>query len=82
MPVGAEQARREAQIQDPYPDETMGPPVGDRPREFIKQRSEPQQVRDRFYSGFLKSHFGTQRTPQQPIGPEASYPGYYPGIVR
>ncbi|SFI92715.1 hypothetical protein [Planctomicrobium piriforme] len=91
--VPSEEAqRRAAQIQDPYPDATIGPPVDARPRGFLQQRSEPQQTKDRFYSGFLKSHFGGPTPKPAPapgtsavppmIGPAAYGPGYYPGIVQ
>lgn len=61
-----ETQRKTAQIQDPYPDASIGPSVGFRPLNFQEQRAEPQQVRDRYYSSFLKSHFGgAQPTPMQ-----------------
>jgi hypothetical protein len=53
-----EAQRRAAQVQDPYPDASAGPQVDFRPLGFVKQRSMPQQTKDRFYSGFLKSQFG------------------------
>jgi hypothetical protein len=80
-PSNPETQRREAQIQDPYPDKMMGPQVDFRPLEFEQQRSEPQQVRDRFYSSFLKKQFGSP-TPPPGNGIGASRPGYYPEIVH
>jgi len=77
----AEMQRREAQIQDPYPDATAGPQTGFRPLNFQKQRSEPQQSKDRFYSGYLRNQFNAQPTPQ-PVGPGAYGPGNYPGAVQ
>lgn len=77
----AELQRREAQIQDPYPDSTTGPPTGFRPLGFQHQRSEPQQIKDRFYSGFLRNQFSTQPT-TQPVGPGAYGPGNYSGAVQ
>lgn len=72
--------RRAAQVQDPYPDASLGPNVGFRPLGFVQQRSESQQVKDRYYSGFLKSHFGgSQPTPVQSsaapmMGPQMGAP--------
>jgi len=77
----AELQRREAQIQDPYPDATVGPQTGFRPLNFQKQRSEPQQAKDRFYSGYLRNQFSSQPT-TQPVGPGAYGPGNYPGAVQ
>lgn len=72
--------RREAQVQDPYPDTRMAPETDSRPPSFEVQRSEPQMAKDRFYSGFLRRQF---RSPPPPpaIGPGAAYPGYYPAVV-
>lgn len=67
---GSEYERRESQIQDPYPDEDLGPDVGFRPREFREQRSEVQRSKDRSYSSFLRSRVG-------PAG-AAAPPQYYP----
>lgn len=55
-----EAQRRAAQIQDPYPDGSVGPSVNFRPLGFQNQRSSAQQVKDRYYSGFLRSNFGNQ----------------------
>lgn len=77
----AEMQRREAQIQDPYPDATAGPPTDFRPLGFQAQRSVPQQAKDRFYSGYLRNQFSPQPT-TQPVGPGAYGPGNYPGAVQ
>jgi hypothetical protein len=91
MPEGAEYARREAQVQDPFPDRIMGPDTATRPRDFINQRSEAQQAKDKFYSGFLRHQFGTRPSPTptpggapvSPLPPGAYYdPNYYPAAVR
>lgn len=62
-PRGAEVARREAQVYDPYPDEKWGPQVGFRPLQFTQQRSVPQQAKDRFFSSFLKTRYGSPAAP-------------------
>lgn len=59
IPENQQTSRRAAQVQDPFPDGSMGPSTGSRPLGFQTQRSEPQRVRDRYYNGFLKSNFGT-----------------------
>jgi len=65
-----ETQRRAAQIQDPYPDRNTGPDMGFRPLGYQTQRSEPQETRDRYYSSFLKSHFGgPQPVPQTSAAP-------------
>jgi len=72
-----ETQRRSAQVQDPYPDSSTGPEVGFRPLGFQEQRSEPQQVRDRYYSSFLKSHFGgSQPSPAQTSAAPMLGPGF------
>jgi len=77
----AEKQRREAQIQDPYPDATNGPETGFRPLGFQQQRSEPQQIKDRFYSGHMRNQFSPAPT-TQPVGPGAYGFGKYPGAVQ
>ncbi|WP_437192335.1 hypothetical protein [Planctomicrobium sp. SH527] len=55
-----EAQRRAAQVQDPYPDASVGPQMNFRPLGFQNQRSSAQQVKDRYYSSFLRSNFGNQ----------------------
>ncbi|WP_437187128.1 hypothetical protein SH668x_000510 [Planctomicrobium sp. SH668] len=73
--------RREAQVQDPYPDASLGPSVGFRPQSFLQQRSEPQQVKDRFYNGTIRNQMSPVPT-TQPVGPGAYGPFKYPGAVQ
>jgi len=86
MPVildrdGLEMQRRAAQIQDPFPDATYGPETGFRPLNYQQQRSDAQQTKDRFYSGFLRNQLNAKPT-TQPVGPGAYGPGNYPGAVQ
>lgn len=62
---GPDYERRESQVQDPYPDGKVGPEVGFRPPAFETQRAEPQRVRDRFFTGFLRQQSG----PPAPVMP-------------
>ncbi|MEW4529518.1 hypothetical protein [Maioricimonas sp. JC845] len=80
MPRGAEYERREAQIQDPYPDERIGPDTGFRPLQYEQQRSEVQSARDRNYASFLRQQFGVQGTPAPP--PAGATAPQYPHAVR
>jgi hypothetical protein len=77
----AELQRRQAQIQDPYPSTIGGPEVGFRPLGYEVQRSEAQQIKDRFYSGYLRNQFSPQPT-LQPVGPGAYGPIMYRGAVQ
>lgn len=71
----AEVERREAQIQDPYPDSTFGPDTGFRPLGYTVQRAEPQRAKDRFYTAKLRSSGGGGQMPQ------AMAPTYYPQAI-
>ncbi len=61
--------RREAQIQDPFPDSDYGPETGFRPLNYQKQRAEPLRSKDRFFTSFIK------RTRVTPMKPPAVNPG-------
>ena len=83
----AEFERREAQVQDPYPDDRLGPDVGFRPLGYQEPRSEPQKVKDQAYvsflrqqnqqSGFSPQQFGAPVTPQY-LPPSSQRPPAFP----
>ncbi len=73
--ASAAQQRREAELQDPFPDESAGPDTGFRPREFTP-RAEPIVAKDRAYAAFQKQQFGPP--PGAPTGPGAQYPEVVP----
>ena len=76
-----EYERREAQIQDPYPDDRLGPSVGFRPLGYQSPRSEPQKAKDQSYVSFLR-----QRTQQTGVPPQqfggTPIPQQYPAPIN
>lgn len=81
---GPEIERREAQIQDPFPDSKWGPDTGFRPLEFQQQRSEPQRAKDRHYTSMLRTRFGVSPAPPLPPPGPGTYHApapHYPGAV-
>ena len=80
MPRSVEYERREAQIQDPYPDARIGPDTGFRPLQYEQQRSEARSAKDRNRAALLRQQFGIQGAPAAPPD-EATRPAY-PHAVR
>lgn len=76
--MNAEYQRREAQIQDPYPDSRMGPDTGFRPRDFLNQRSNAQIAKDRFGAALQKQRYGNPYAP--PPVPTTQYPEAVDGL--
>jgi len=76
--MNSEYQRREAQIQDPYPDSRMGPDTGFRPREFLNQRSNAQIAKDRFGAALQKQRYGNPYAP--PPVPTTQYPEAVDGV--
>lgn len=76
--MDAEYQRREAQIQDPYPDARMGPDTGFRPLGFEHQRSDAQIAKDRFGAGVQKQRYGNPFAP--PPVPTTQYPAAVDGL--
>lgn len=70
--MGSEYQRREAQIQDPYPDSRMGPDTQSRPLGFVQQRSQVQISKDRFGAAVQKQRYGNPFAP--PPVPTSQYP--------
>jgi hypothetical protein len=67
--------RREAQIQDPFPDRDMGPDTQTRPRDFAEQRPEVQRAKDRAYSATMRTRITPQPGPAFPgTGEPAPFP--------
>jgi len=46
--------RREAQVQDPFPDTKFGPETGFRPLGYQSQRAEPLRAKDRYLTALFK----------------------------
>ena len=67
---GGEYERREAQIQDPYPDSQLAPDTGSRPRGYAEQRSEARSIREKNASVFLR---GRSPQLQNPLNSPLSY---------
>ena len=67
-----EMTRRDYQIQDPFPDNNVGPDAEFRPREFGWQRSEQQLAKSRGYVSWLRVQThpnGVAIPPAVPSGP-------------
>ncbi|MEZ6058333.1 MAG: hypothetical protein R3C01_16660 [Planctomycetaceae bacterium] len=72
--------RAAAQIYDPFPDRSIGPDTGFRPRDFNQQRSDVMRAKQRSHlSGLIP--YGSS-FPTGPVGmqylPEAHYPNAVP----
>lgn len=65
--------RREAEVQDPYPDKDLGPSPGFRPREFTQQRAEERHAKEKHESTILRQQYG-QPSSSAASGPDWSYP--------
>jgi len=68
----AEFQRREAQHQDPFPDDTFGPATGFRPPGFEHPRTDPLRTKQQYESVIRKQQYGPPPGPQ--VGPGAQYP--------
>jgi hypothetical protein len=75
LPTMPQYERRQAEVQDPYPDKSLGPDTGFRPLEFDQQRSEERQAKDKHQATILRQQYG-----QPPTG--ASSAPFYPEAVR
>jgi hypothetical protein len=76
--MSPEYERRQAQIQDPYPDARMGPDTGFRPPEFQHQRAEPRIAKERFGAALQKERNGNPFAP--PPVPTSQYPDSVNGL--
>jgi hypothetical protein len=64
--------KREAQLQDPFPDESGGPEMGIRPRGFDMQRTEPLRAKQSYAATMQRQQLNPQFGPA--IGGGAQYP--------
>lgn len=75
-PENSMSSRVSAQTQDPFPSDNIGPDVGARPPQFIKERSQERVAADRSYAAWLRmqAHPPTlSPTPNGPMLPQGSY---------
>ncbi len=73
-----EAARRTSQLQDPFPDNNIGPDAEFRPREFGMQRSEQQLAKSRSYASWLRIQARPASVQPAPTGPTLPGFGYLP----
>jgi hypothetical protein len=72
----AEVQRRESLLQDPFPDDTLGPPTDFRPPGYETPRADPLRARQRYRATILRQQYGPPPGPQ--TGPGAQYPRAVP----
>lgn len=77
FPGSLEYERREAEVQDPFPDTALGPGTSMRPRDYSQQRSEAMRAKERSEAAALRQRFGV---PGAPAAPELGQ--IYPEAVR
>ncbi|REJ93850.1 MAG: hypothetical protein DWQ34_09680 [Planctomycetota bacterium] len=77
-PHSTEYERRESEIQDPFPENDLGPETGFRPPDYDQQRSEVQRAKERFDASILRQQHGSPQPGPVP-GPTGSH---YPEAVR
>lgn len=78
FPGSLEYERREAEVQDPFPDTDLGPGTSMRPRGYDLQRSEATRAKERSEAAALRQQFGVPGAPPAPefglVYPEAVRP--------
>ena len=78
MPGSLDYERREAEVQDPFPDTDLGPGTSMRPRGYDLQRSEATRAKERSEAAALRRQFGVPGAPPAPdlglVYPEAVRP--------
>lgn len=67
---------------DPYPDEDVGPETSHRPREFVRQRTEPRRAAEQRALMGVPAPYSPYSDPALPPAPEYPSGGNYPQSLR